>query len=47
MSLAALLVVGVVLPFAHTWEAREADYTARRDQWSRLVTLMANADPLP
>jgi hypothetical protein len=46
VSVAALLVVGVVLPFAHAWEAREADYTARRDQWSRLVTLMANADRL-
>ena len=46
VSVTALLVVGVVLPFAHRWAVREADYAARRDQWTRLEALVANADRL-
>lgn len=42
----ALLIVGVGLPAAHRWTAREADYAARRDQWTRLQALVANADRL-
>jgi hypothetical protein len=41
-----LLVAGLGVPLAHRWAAREADYGARRDQWTRLVGLLANADRL-
>ena len=42
----AVLVVVVGLPAAHRWGAREADYAARREQWTRLSSLVANADRL-
>ncbi|HXQ28679.1 MAG TPA: type II secretion system protein GspM [Gemmatimonadales bacterium] len=42
----ALLIVGVGLPAVHRWAVREADYAARRDQWTRLQALVANADRL-
>src|SRR5437879_7043351 len=46
VSASALLVVLVGLPLAHHWAAREAAYTASREQWLRLTQLVANTDRL-
>jgi type II secretory pathway component PulM len=46
VSAAALVIVGLVLPFAHGWSEREAAYAASYTQWSRLAGLSANSDRL-
>lgn len=46
VSVAALVVVWLVLPLAHRWGAREAAYSASREQWVRLQTLAASTDRL-
>src|SRR5467141_646499 len=46
VSATALLIVLVGLPLAHHWAAREAAYTASREQWLRLAALAANTDRL-
>ena len=46
VSASALLVVLVGLPLAQHWAAREATYTATREQWLRLTLLVANTDRL-
>jgi hypothetical protein len=42
VSAIALLVVGVVMPFAHHWGEREAAYAASYAQWVKLDGLVAN-----
>jgi type II secretory pathway component PulM len=46
VSAVAVLLVGVVLPVAHRWSARDAAYAATSEQWVRLATLTENADRL-
>jgi type II secretory pathway component PulM len=46
VSAAALVMVSVVVPFAHGWSAREAAYAASHAQWSRLAALTANSGRL-
>jgi type II secretory pathway component PulM len=46
VSVAALAIVGVGLPFAHHWTARETAYAASRAQWVRLASLTASTDRL-
>jgi hypothetical protein len=46
VSAAALVLVGVVLPFAHSWSERAAAYSASYAQWSRLAGLVANSPRL-
>ena len=46
VSATALLIVLVGLPLAHHWAAREAAYTASRERWLRLATLVASTDRL-
>jgi hypothetical protein len=46
VSAAALVIVGVVLPIADHWMARERSYAAARQQWVRLATLAASKDAL-
>ena len=46
VSATALVIVLIGLPLAHRWAVREAAYTASREQWLRLATLVANTDPL-
>src|SRR3989449_8790446 len=47
VSATALVIVLIGLPLVHRWAVREAAYTASREQWLRLATLLANPDPLP
>jgi type II secretory pathway component PulM len=42
VSAVALVVVGLVMPFAHHWSEREAAYAASYAQWSKLANLVAN-----
>src|SRR6266568_2310489 len=42
VSVIAVAVVLLVLPFAQRWQAREAAYAASREQWVRLETLAAS-----
>ena len=46
VSAVALVIAGVVLPFADHWAERQTSYAASRDQWVRLSTLVASADEL-
>src|SRR5438445_13769842 len=46
VSATALVIVLVGLPLAHHWAAREAAYTASRERWLRLATLVASTDRL-
>ena len=46
VSVIAVAVVLLVLPFAQRWQAREAAYAASREQWVRLETLAASTDRL-
>ena len=46
VSVTALAVVLLVLPFARRWATREAAYSASREQWVRLQTLTAGTDRL-
>src|SRR2546426_5652745 len=46
VSATALVVVLLGVPFARHWAVREAAYTASREQWLRLATLVADADHL-
>ncbi|HEX4600829.1 MAG TPA: type II secretion system protein GspM [Gemmatimonadales bacterium] len=46
VSAIALVLVGLVLPAAQHWVARNAAYAASREQWARLDALTANADRL-
>src|SRR6267378_4229155 len=46
VSATALVVVLLGVPFVHHWAVREAAYTASREQWLRLATLVGNADHL-
>lgn len=42
VSVAALGITQVILPWAHGWSVREAAYAARREQWSRMRALVAS-----
>jgi hypothetical protein len=46
VSLVALCVTQVVLPFADRWAARERAYAASREQWVRLQGLVVSEDRL-
>jgi type II secretory pathway component PulM len=46
ISAAALAFVGIVRPVAHRWSARQVAYAASVEQWTRLVTLSAEATRL-
>src|SRR2546428_11715570 len=46
VSATALVIVLIGLPLVHRWAVREAAYTASREQWLRLATLVANPGPL-
>lgn len=42
VSVAALCLTQVILPWTDRWSARETAYAARREQWSRLQALVAS-----
>jgi type II secretory pathway component PulM len=46
VSAVVLVIAGVVLPFTDHWAERETGYSASRDQWVRLSTLVASTDAL-
>jgi hypothetical protein len=46
VSLAALCLTQVVVPFADRWVARERAYGASREQWTRLQGLVASEERL-
>jgi hypothetical protein len=46
VSLAALCLTQVILPFADRWVARERAYAESREQWTRLQELVVSEDRL-
>jgi type II secretory pathway component PulM len=46
VSVIAMTILLLVLPFVQRWEAREAAYAASREHWLRLATLAASTDRL-
>jgi hypothetical protein len=46
VSVAALCVTQLILPWSGRWTAREAAYTASRERWSRLQSLVAGESGL-
>lgn len=46
VSVAALCVTQVILPWGDRWSAREDAYAARRERWSRLEALVASESTL-
>jgi type II secretory pathway component PulM len=46
VSALALVIMGIIMPIADHWTARESSYAASRAQWVRLSVLAASTDRL-